>query len=53
MIALALEAEVDEYVAAFADVPDEAGHRLVVRNGRAREREDQRHRSPLRANGSV
>ena len=38
MIALELEAEVDEYVAAFADEVDEAGHRLVVRNGKARER---------------
>jgi putative transposase len=38
MIALALEAEVEEYVAAFADELDEAGRRLVVRNGRGRER---------------
>ncbi len=38
MIAAALEAEVDEYVGAFADEIGEDGKRLVVRNGRARER---------------
>jgi putative transposase len=38
MIAAALEAEVDEYVSAFVGEIDEDGHRLVVRNGRARER---------------
>ena len=38
MIAAALEAEVDEYVSSFTDEVDEDGHRLVVRNGRARER---------------
>jgi putative transposase len=38
MIATALEAEVAEYVARFADDRDEDGTRLVVRNGRARER---------------
>ena len=38
MIAAALEAEVDEYVGSFADEVDEDGKRLVVRNGRARER---------------
>jgi putative transposase len=38
MIAAALEAEVQEYVAAFSDEVDEDGRRLVVRNGRARER---------------
>jgi putative transposase len=38
MIAAALEAEVDEYLAAFVDEVDEDGCRLVVRNGRARER---------------
>jgi putative transposase len=38
MIAAALEAEVDEYVGAFAEEVDEDGKRLVVRNGRARER---------------
>jgi len=38
MIAAALEAEVDEYVASFVDELDEHGKRLVVRNGRARER---------------
>jgi transposase-like protein len=38
MIAAALEAEVDDYVASFVGEVDEDGHRLVVRNGRARER---------------
>jgi transposase-like protein len=38
MIAMALEAEVEECVASFADELDENGNRLVVRNGRARER---------------
>jgi transposase-like protein len=38
MIAAALEAEVDEYVGAFVDEVDEDDKRLVVRNGRARER---------------
>ncbi len=38
MIAAALEAEVDDYVRSFADARGEDGKRLVVRNGRARER---------------
>src|SRR4051794_16098406 len=38
MIAAALKAEVGEYVERFADERDEDGKRLVVRNGRARER---------------
>jgi len=38
MIAAALEAEVDEYVGTFVKEVDEEGKRLVVRNGRARER---------------
>ena len=38
MIAAALEAEVEEYVGSFVDEVDEDGKRLVVRNGRARER---------------
>ncbi len=38
MIAAALEAEVDEYVGAFTEEVGEDGKRLVVRNGRARER---------------
>jgi putative transposase len=38
MIATALEAEVADYVERFADERDEAGKRLVVRNGWARER---------------
>jgi putative transposase len=38
MLAAALEAEVEEYVTAFAGELDEDGHRLVVRNGHARPR---------------
>jgi hypothetical protein len=38
MIATALEAEVAEYIGRFAEEVDEDGKRLVVRNGRARER---------------
>ena len=38
MIAAALEAEVDEYVGSFVEERDEYGKRLVVRNGKARER---------------
>lgn len=38
MIATALEAEVADYVERFAGERDEDGKRLVVRNGRARER---------------
>jgi len=38
MIAAALEAEVDQYVASFVDEVGEDGKRLVVRNGRAKER---------------
>ena len=38
MIAAALEAEVEQYVASFTDEIDEDGKRLVVRNGRAKER---------------
>ena len=38
MIATALGAEVEEYVASFVEELDEDGKRLVVRNGRARER---------------
>jgi putative transposase len=36
MIAAALRAEADEYVASFAGEVDEHGKRLVVRNGQAR-----------------
>ena len=39
MIAAALRAEADEYVERFSEEVDEDGHRLVVRNGRARERQ--------------
>jgi transposase-like protein len=38
MIAAALRAEADEYVERFSDELDEDGRRLVVRNGRARQR---------------
>jgi putative transposase len=38
MIAAALEAEVDDYVRSFAQERDEDGQRLVVRNGKAKER---------------
>lgn len=38
MIAAALEAEVEQFVASFVDEVGEDGKRLVVRNGRARER---------------
>jgi putative transposase len=39
MLAAALEAEVDDYLAAHAAERDERGRRLVVRNGYARQRE--------------
>jgi putative transposase len=39
MLAAALEAEVEEYLGAFAGERDEAGRRLVVRNGHARPRQ--------------
>jgi putative transposase len=35
MLAVALEAEVEAYIAAYAELTDEHGHRLVVRNGHA------------------
>ena len=35
MLAVALEVEVDAYVAAYAALTDECGHRLVRRNGHA------------------
>ena len=39
MLAEALQAEVDAYIARFADVRDEKGHRLVLRNGCHRPRD--------------
>jgi putative transposase len=39
MLAAALEAEVDDYLAEHAAERDEHGRRLVVRNGHARQRE--------------
>src|SRR5215203_6169727 len=38
MLAAALEAEVDDYLVAYAAERDERGRRLVVRNGHARQR---------------
>ena len=38
MLAAALEAEVDAYIAGLVGERDERGHRLVVRNGRAEPR---------------
>ena len=38
MLAAALEAEVESYLAEHADLRDESGKRLVVRNGRCAER---------------
>jgi hypothetical protein len=38
MLAEALQAEVEAYIARFADCRDEAGRRLVVRNGSAQPR---------------
>src|SRR6266540_6932265 len=35
MLAVALEAEVDAYIAGYAEQVDERGHRLVRRNGHA------------------
>src|SRR3954469_8554134 len=39
MLAAALQAEVEDYIAQFADARDEAGRRLVVRNGSHQPRE--------------
>jgi transposase-like protein len=39
MLAAALQAEVEDYIARFADCRDEAGRRLVVRNGSAQPRQ--------------
>jgi putative transposase len=39
MLAAALEAEVDTYLAEFAGERDERGRRLVVRNGQAQPRQ--------------
>src|SRR5437879_4590682 len=38
MLAMALEAEVDDYLGRFANERDEAGRHLVVRNGHANPR---------------
>jgi hypothetical protein len=47
MLAVALEAEVDAYIAGYANQVDERGHRLVVGNGHA-----QPARSPPASAGS-
>jgi transposase-like protein len=47
MLAAALEAEVESYLAQHADARDEAGHRLVVRNGRCPERAIQTGLGPI------
>ena len=39
MLAAALQAEVAAYIDQFADVRDEGGHRMVVRNGYHQQRE--------------
>jgi transposase-like protein len=39
MLAAALQAEVEDYIAQFADLRDDAGRRLVVRNGSHQPRE--------------
>jgi putative transposase len=39
MLAVALEAEVDAHLAALREERDDAGHRLVVRNGHAKPRQ--------------
>lgn len=39
MLAMALEAEVEAYIAAFADERDDVGQRLVLRNGHAKPRQ--------------
>ncbi|MBW1906660.1 MAG: IS256 family transposase [Deltaproteobacteria bacterium] len=41
MLSEAIEAEVADYIAAYADKRDDAGHRLVVRNGYAPQRDVQ------------
>src|SRR6266516_5927896 len=66
MLAVALEAEVDAYIAGYAALTDERGHRLVRRNGHAparqvatgagqievvRPRVDDRRADPPRARG--
>lgn len=38
MLAQALEAEVSDYISRYSEVVDEAGHRLVVRNGKGKPR---------------
>jgi Transposase, Mutator family len=39
MLAAALEAEVDDYLVAYTAARDEGGRQLVLRNGRARQRQ--------------
>lgn len=47
MLAAALEAEVDAYVSGLVDEVDEAGRRLVVRNGHAEPRSIQTGAGPI------
>jgi hypothetical protein len=47
MLAAALEAKVDAYVAALVEHGDERGHRLVVRNGRAEPSTSPLQRNPI------
>jgi hypothetical protein len=49
MIATALRAEADAYVASFADEVDEDGKRLVVGNGPAGSASSRSGRAPLRS----
>jgi len=53
MLAAALEAEVDDYLAAHAAERDEAGRRLVVRNGHARQRRGWTIAAPIRRPAGV
>lgn len=48
MLAQAVEAEVDDYLAAHADQRDEQGRRLVVRNGHKHERDIQSGIGPVK-----
>ena len=52
MLAVALEAEVEAYIAAHAELVDAHGHRLVVRNGHAPARHDH-HRGRARSRWSA
>src|SRR5215207_7635821 len=51
ILAVALEAEVEAYIAAHAELTDEHGHRLVGQAEVARPRVDDRRTDPARASG--